>query len=222
MKISKSTIKSIFYIIAYLLFVTVVWYWISSFLVDKEAVSTIVSSFGIFGPIIFMLIQIAQNIVAPIAHYPILLAGGLIFGPLMGFVYNWIGTVIGTYIIILLTKKYGRPLVKRMVNRKFIAKYDHLIKKLSPFGLFIIYFLPVFPDDEITYLIGLSNMSTRNIFLAIILGKTGGATLSIMGYDPINGAVPTIIINAIILGIGAIIYFWKNILNLFKIKRFTY
>jgi len=212
----KNKIKGIVFILAYISFVILVWYYISSFLVDKEAVRNIVSSYGIFAPLIFIIIQITQNIVAPIAHYPILLAGGFIFGPVPGFFYNWIGTTIGTFIIILLTKKYGRPLVEKMVNKKFISKYDGIIKKLSPFGLFIIYFLPGFPDDEITYLIGLSNMPIRSIFIAILLGKTGGATLSFIGNDPINGALPVIVINIVVLLIGVLFYFRRNILKLFN------
>ncbi len=215
----KSKLIGIVCVVSYILLMLVMWYYISSFLVDKEAVRAIVDSYGIFAPIIFILIQIFQNIVAPIAHYPILIAGGFIFGVVKGFLLNWIGTTIGTILVILLAKKYGRPLVEKMISKRFIDKYDGLIKKLSPFGLFIIYFLPGFPDDEISYLIGLSNMPMRNIIIAIILGKTGGATLSYMGNNPINGAFPMIVVNAIILVIGVIFYFWKNILNLFRKKK---
>jgi uncharacterized membrane protein YdjX (TVP38/TMEM64 family) len=176
-----------------------------------------VSGYGLFSPLIFILIQITQNITAPIAHYPILLAGGFIFGPILGFFYNWIGTTIGTCLIILLVKKFGQPLAEKMVNKRFVDKYNELAKKLSPFGLFVIYFLPGFPDDEISYLIALSSMPTKEILIAIILGKMGGATLSFVGDDLAKGTFPMIIINAVMLLAGVIFYFRKNIIK--KLKK---
>ena len=211
--LSKNRIKGIIFVLAYILFVIVVWYYVSSFLVDKEAVRNIVTSYGSLSPIVFILIQIIQNIVAPIAHYPILLAGGFIFGPILGFFYNWIGTTIGTFLIIFLVKKFGRPLVEKMVSKKFIDKYDSIVKKLTPFGLFIIYFLPGFPDDEISYLVALSSLPTKSILIAIILGKTGGASLSFIGDSLANGTAPMLIINVVILLIGVLFYFWKNIIK---------
>lgn len=211
--LTKNRIKGAFFVLLYLLFVIIVWHFVSSVLVDKEAVRRVVSNYGFLSPVVFMLIQITQNVIAPIAHYPILLAGGFIFGPVLGFFYNWIGTTIGTCLIILLVKKFGRPLVEKMVSRRFIEKYDSIVKKLTPFGLFIIYFLPGFPDDEISYLVALSSMPSRDIFIAIVLGKTGGATLSFVGNSLADGAVPMLIINVVILIIGTVFYFRKNIIK---------
>jgi len=113
-------------IIIYFGFIILVWYFISSFLVDKESIRDIVSNYGIFSPLIFILIQITQNIVAPIAHQPLLMAGGFIFNPITGFFLNWIGTIIGTFLIVLISKKFGRPLVNKMVSDKIISKYNAL------------------------------------------------------------------------------------------------
>ena len=202
-------------IIIYTALVIASWYYISTFLIDKESVRNIVSGYGIFAPLVFILIQIGQNIIAPIAHYPILLAGGFIFGPILGFLYNWIGTSIGTILIILLAKKIGRPLINKMVSQKFVNKYDHLVKKLSPFGLFLIYALPALPDDEISYLIGVSVMPIKSIALAIVLGKIPGASLSFTG-DQIAGISSTIIVQVLVLVLGTIFYFRKNIKKYFQ------
>jgi uncharacterized membrane protein YdjX (TVP38/TMEM64 family) len=211
---NKNKIISILSIILYIIFVLVVWYYVSTFLVDKENIRGLVSGYGIFAPIIFIFIQIGQNIIAPIAHYPILLAGGFIFGPFLGFFYNWIGTSIGTILIILLAKKFGRPLVRRMVSQKFIEKYDYVIQKLSPFGLFLVYALPIFPDDEISYLVGVSDMPVKSIIFAIMLGKIPGASLSFMGDELVGGITMTTIIQVGILIIGIMFYFRKNIKSL--------
>jgi len=215
---NKSRIIGALSIILYIIFVLGVWYYVSTFLVDKEAVRDLVSGYGIFAPLIFMIIQVGQNVIAPIAHYPILLAGGFVFGPVLGFLYNWVGTSIGTILIILLARKFGRPLVNKMVSQKFIEKYDHVIQKLSPFGLFLIYALPIFPDDEISYLIGVSAMPVKSIIFAIMLGKIPGAGLSFMGDELIRGISTTVIIQVAVLTIGTLFYLRKNIKNLFVKK----
>jgi uncharacterized membrane protein YdjX (TVP38/TMEM64 family) len=212
----KDLIKSLIITLLYVLFVILIWQILSSYFISKEAVASFVARAGFWGPVLFILLQIVQNVIAPIAHYPILYAGGVLFGPVLGFLYNWIGTVIGTFLIILLAKKFGRPLVKKMVPERFIEKYDWLIKKVSPFGLFLMYVLPIFPDDEISYLVGLSNLSTKSLFVAILLGKIGGAAFGgFMGYDPIKGIIPMIIAHAIAI-ILAIIYFYRK--KIFKKK----
>lgn len=215
----KSRIISIVLIIAYIVCVLVVWYYASNLLVDKEHVRHIISGYGIFGAVIFLIIQIGQNVIAPIAHYPILLAGGYVFGPVLGFIYNWVGTSIGTILVILLARKFGRPLVNKMVSRKFIEKYDHVIQKLSPFGLFLIYALPVFPDDEISYLIGVSGMPVKRIIFAILLGKIPGAALSFMGDEVVKGMSPTAVVQVAVLVIGTLFYFRKQIKKFFIKKK---
>ena len=203
----KNKIFSIIGVILYILFVYLVWHYISVLLVDKEVIRHFVSNFGVFGFLAFTLIQITQNIIAPIAHYPILIAGGYIFHPWLGFLLNWVGTSIGTFLIILLTRKFGRPLVCRMVKKEFIEKYDTAVKKLSSYGLFLIYALPVFPDDEITYLVGLSAMPKRQIFWAIVLGKIPGAALSFLGYESLQGAKIVLYVQILVVLIGSIGYF---------------
>lgn len=213
---AKTVLKAAFGVALYIIGIILIWQLIASVLVDKEAVRVVVSEGGVLAPILFILIQIVQNIVAPIAHYPVLIAGGFIFATVKGFLFNWIGTAIGTILVILFARRFGRPLVQKMVSRKFIRKYDRIVKKMSPFGLFMLYFLPGFPDDEISYLVGLSDMPTRDIIIATILGKTGGATLSFIGDDPVNGTIPMIVANAILLGVFLLYYFHKRIVRFFQ------
>jgi len=208
--------KSALIILAYIAFVVIVWYFISSLLGDKETIREIIKGYGLFAPIIFIIIQITQNIIAPISHYPLLIAGGYIFGPINGFLLNWIGTTIGTFLIIILAKKFGRPLVNKMVSKKAIDKYDHIVKKISPFGLFLIYALPIFPDDEISYLIGISAMPLKSMIFPIVLGKIGGATNAFIGDSPATGFLASAIIGIIILIIGTLYYQRKNIIKIIK------
>ena len=64
----------------------------------------------ILGPIIFMLLQILQVVIPIIPGGISSAAGVLIFGPYLGFVYNYVGISIGSVIIFLLGRRYGKTI----------------------------------------------------------------------------------------------------------------
>ena len=146
----------------------------SSFFGSQEAIRDFVSQFGVFAPLAFIMLQILQVIITPFSHYAVSIAGGFIFGTWQGFIYNWIGRVIGTAIAFYLARIFGRKIIKHVVKKETIQKYDYIFEK-GKLLLFLAYFLPVFPDDELSYLAGISSMSPR-IFLSLMaIGHISGS-----------------------------------------------
>ena len=88
----------------------------SSFFGSQEAIRDFVNQFGIFSPLVFILIQVLQVVVTPFSHYAVSIAGGFIFGTWQGFIYNWIGRVIGTAIAFYLARFFGRKIIKHVVK----------------------------------------------------------------------------------------------------------
>ncbi len=143
-----------------------------------------IGNFGIFGPLVFVIIQILQVIVTPISHYTVGAIGGYLYGPYVGGCLNYVGRVIGHLCAFLIARRYGRKYIEKKFDKSLIKKYDKIFSgesenqkevTLQPLILFLIYFLPLFPDDEISYLVGASNMSKRPFILANIFGHLGGA-----------------------------------------------
>ena len=169
------------------------------------------------------MIEVVAIIFLPISNYPIFMASGLIFGQVSGFFINWAGVVAGTFLILALTKKFGRPLVKKIVAGKTINKYDGYVQKYGPLGLLAAYALPFFPDDELTYLAGLSSLPIKNI-VYVIIGRIPAAAFSFIGDDLVNGTIISLAIRFFILAMGAVIYFRKEIIKFFqpmdKLKKF--
>lgn len=153
----------------------------SSFFSSQEKIRDFIEPYGIFAPIMFIILQILQVVLAPISHYAVGLAGGFIFGTWYGFILNWTGRVIGTLIAFYLGRKFGRKAVKRLVKEETLYKYDKLFDK-GNFVLFLMYFLPLFPDDELAYLAGFSSMRARLFIPLMLLGHIGGSLgLAILG-----------------------------------------
>lgn len=140
---------------------------------DLNSLRGLVGDSIILGPIIFILIQILQVVIPIIPGGISTAAGVLIFGPYAGFIYNYVGICIGSIIIFLLGRRYGKPFILSMVSDKTYNKYvgwlDNQNRFEKLFALAI--FLPVVPDDALCLMAGLTNISVKKYTWIILLAK---------------------------------------------------
>ncbi len=151
--------------------------WDSAFVTqygDVQRLETAVRSFGMWAPVIFVLFQALQVFIAPIPGQFTCIVGGFLFGALAGTVYAMIGAMIGSYCVFRLVRVYGLPLVRRMVKGNVIAKFDRLAKTSGTQVLFLAYLLPAIPDDAISFVAGLSPISTKKLMLVSVAGRLPG------------------------------------------------
>lgn len=165
-----------------------IWYGIQNHLfVSQDALEAFLGKFGLFAPALFILIQIVQ-VVIPILPGAIGCLGGvLIFGPVWGFVYNYIGISIGSMFAFLLSKYYGKPFVRGIIGEKNYEKYIGWLDKGKGFdrAFAAAIFFPVAPDDLLCYIAGLTKMSLKKFSLIIFLGKPGSIFLYSLGLTGI-------------------------------------
>lgn len=140
---------------------------------SEENLKNFLNSCGVFAPIFFVFLQIVQVIIPLIPGGISTGVGVIIFGPLWGFVYNYIGIVIGSIIVFFIARKYGMPLIKKMFKKELIDKYIGWLNKGKKFEkLFAAaIFLPVAPDDFLCYLAGVTDISVKKYVAIIILLK---------------------------------------------------
>lgn len=139
---------------------------------SQAALQTFLQQFGGFAPIIFIAFQAVQ-VVLPICPGAIGCIGGiLIFGPIQGFIYNYIGICIGSIAAFLIARRYGINYVKNMGSKKTFNKYIRWLEKPSFERLFATaIFMPVAPDDFLCYIAGVSKMTLKKFVMIILLGK---------------------------------------------------
>ncbi len=127
----------------------------------------------IMAPIIFILLQIIQVVIPIIPGGISTAAGVLIFGPVAGFIYNYIGIALGSVIIFLLGRRFGKPLVLSLISDKTYNKYMHWLENQERFDkLFALaIFLPIAPDDALCLMAGLTNISLKKFIWIIVLAK---------------------------------------------------
>ena len=140
---------------------------------DMNALRGLVGDNIILGPVIFILLQILQMVIQIIPGAISSAAGVLIFGPMMGFVYNYVGICVGSLIIFLLGRRYGKPFILSMVSDKTYNRYSGWLENQSRFDkLFALaIFLPVAPDDALCLMAGLTNISVKKYTAIILLAK---------------------------------------------------
>jgi len=147
----------------------------------QEQAREFIEGYGRWGILLFVLIQIIQVIITPISHYTTSVIGGFLYGPILGGVFNWIGRVIGQFIAYFLSRRFGRPVVERFVNEETLERFDYIVagddKTLwsRTAIIFLMIFLPFFPDDEISYLAGLAGFKLKYFAAVTLLGHIGGS-----------------------------------------------
>ncbi len=190
-----------------------------TFFVSTKKIVAFVNSFGPLSVVIFIGLQVLQVIVAPIPGEVNGFIGGYLYGPVLGTLYSPIGLTIGSWLAFSLARWLGLPFVEKVINPQIIQKYDYFMEHRGKLITFILFLIPGFPKDALSYLIGLSHMKTTTFLIVCTAGRLlGTAMLSISGDCARNNQN---IAMAFILGISALIvilayYYHDEIHNLVK------
>lgn len=141
---------------------------------DPAAVREAVSAFGPLAPLAFVVMQAAQVVVAPIPSHVLSFAAGYLFGPVWGFVYSMTGAIAGTFVALVLARRYGRPVVERFVTPEALDRFDAYLSEYGLAGVFVVFLLPGFPDDVVCLVAGISELDIRKILLVATVGRIPG------------------------------------------------
>ncbi|HEL1067559.1 TPA: TVP38/TMEM64 family protein [Streptococcus equi subsp. zooepidemicus] len=161
-------------------FLLAFWFYSLGILNDSNALKDLVHSHKVFGPLVFVGVQIVQIVFPIIPGGMTTIAGFLIFGPLLGFLYNYVGIFIGSVILFLLVKTYGRRFILLFIEEKTFYKYERKLETPYYERLFILCMLsPISPADIMVMITGLTEMSLKRFVTIILITKP----LSIIGYS---------------------------------------
>lgn len=132
-------------------FVLVVWFYRLGILNDNNALKDLVKRHDVWGPLIFILVQIFQIVFPVIPGGVTTVAGFLIFGPWLGFVYNYIGIIIGSAILFLIVRRFGRRFILLFVNEKTFYKYEAKLETKGYEKFLFLYGCSIFTSRYYSY-----------------------------------------------------------------------
>lgn len=138
-----------------------------------EGLQHYIEKYGVFGPVILTMFQAMQVVIPVLPGFLGCAAGSVMFGPAVGFFCNYIGIGLGSFIAFLLARKFGKPLLQDLFPEGKYRKWSDWASKSGSYTafLFMAMLLPLFPDDYLCYLTGVSKMKAKKFLWIIILGK---------------------------------------------------
>jgi uncharacterized membrane protein YdjX (TVP38/TMEM64 family) len=149
---------------------------------DRNQIRQFISSFGSSAPLIFMLIQILQVLLAPVPGEATGFIGGYLFGAVPGFIYSSIGLTLGSWLNFMVGRFLGERYVRKLIPAHQFEKIDGKIKRQGVIVLFIMFLFPGFPKDYLCLVLGLSTLPVKIFVLLAGIGRIPGTfVLSLQG-----------------------------------------
>lgn len=128
---------------------------------------------GPYGPPGIIVGQFIQVLIAPIPPVtPV--ASGLLYGPWYGMILSVIGASLGSVLAIILSRRYGRPLVEKFVRDSVIEHFDSFSEKTGYTPFLVLFIFPGFPDDALCFIAGLTKLDWKNLAIIASLGRIPG------------------------------------------------
>ena len=179
------------------------WNPMINFIKDPDSLSAWISDAGIWGPIIFMLLNTVQVLLAIIPGGPFEVAAGALFGPWLGTLMCDVAMTAGGMITFFFVRKFGMKFIELFVNREEIesVKFLHTNEKSTSL-LFLFFLFPGTPKDLMCYVVGLTDIKWTSWliinfvgrFPAILLSALGGSALGEQKYGIFIAAFIVIIV----------------------------
>jgi len=192
------------------------------FVFRAEELRVWIDQFGVFAPLVFVLIQTLQVIVAPIPGQIVALVAGYLFGAVAGTVYSLTGVLIGSAVAFSLAKRYGRSLVEDVLHADIVDRFDGFVERVGVPGLFVLVIVPGLPDDAICFLSGLTRWRLRTFMAVIAVGRLPAYVLTVYaGGELASGRfVQGIALIGVVVSLSAIGYYKQEAIR-DKVQQFA-
>lgn len=151
-------------------------YEFSNFIFNLNNLKNFIDSFGLFGPLIFVLISVLMILLTfPMSF--ILIFSGIVFGAIEGFFLSFLILTISSLIAFNLSRGFSKKFKKESKKQKstyisrIVEKIDKNVIKHPILSVFlpVIFFLPFI---EISYASGLvKNLKLKSFFIAILFAN---------------------------------------------------
>ncbi|MBQ7385750.1 MAG: TVP38/TMEM64 family protein [Ruminococcus sp.] len=177
---------------------------------------TRIDSFGAWGWLVALGIQVLQVIVALIPGEVVEVGCGLAFGTWGGLLICLAGSAIGSALIFLLVRKFGVKLVEVFVSREKINSLRFLNneRKLKSI-IFLVFFTIGTPKDLLTYFAGLTNIKFYEFLIISTVARIPSIISSILAGDKLSEG--NFVTSILIFGASAVL----GLMGVFAYNKFV-
>jgi len=140
-------------------------------LTNIEALRDYIAGFGGTAIFIFILFQFLQVVVLPVPGSVSVAVGVALFGPLRSSLFSFIGILLGSFVAFFIGRVVGYKAVCWIVGKEDLDKWIKKMKGKDYLLLSIMFLLPLFPDDILCFVAGLSSMTWTYFIIMIIITR---------------------------------------------------
>lgn len=185
-----------------------------------QALRDYIADFGSWAVVLYILFCFLQVVILPVPGSVAVAAGVALFGPLKCTLYSFIGIVVGSIVAFAIGRVIGYKAVKWIVGEDTLEKWMKKLKGKDYLILSIMFLLPMFPDDVLCFIAGLSSMSWPYFIVMIVATRaisvvTTAYSIDLIPFTTWWGILIWVLIAAII-----IIAFWLVCKYSDKIDKF--
>ncbi|WP_431029217.1 TVP38/TMEM64 family protein [Lysinibacillus sp. LZ02] len=150
-----------------------------------ENIEEVEKYYRTLGPLVGVLLPFIESFLPFLPLVVIVVANANAFGLFWGFVLSWIGTVLGSYVVFLIVRKFGRhPKLHFFTQSTRVQKLIQWVDMNGLSPLFVLLCFPFTPSVLVNIVAGLSNIRKHFYLVAVILGKMVMIfVMSFVGHD---------------------------------------
>lgn len=140
---------------------------------DIDKFKAFIDSFGPWGFLMLIFIQIFQIVVAFIPGEVVETLSGMIYGWFGGFAICAIGIAVGQALVFKAVRFFGHDFVEKAAGSNAMNRFKFLRdeKKLKTI-IFFLFFIPGTPKDLITYIAPLTKINLRDFLIITLIART--------------------------------------------------
>jgi uncharacterized membrane protein YdjX (TVP38/TMEM64 family) len=147
-------------------------------------VAAYVRGFGLWAPIISLLLMLLQSVIAPLPGSIVAAANGVIFGIWWGTLLSWAGGLLGATASFWLARRLGQREMERWFSRARMERIDAIGEAQGFWLVLLARLTPLVSFDLISYLSGLSSIGFGRFMLATAIGMLPGTfAWTALGHD---------------------------------------
>ena len=124
------------------------------------------------GPLVPILLAMVESIFPPLPLIAIVALNVAAHGGLFGFVYSWVGVMLGGTLMFLFWRRVLKQFFWKFASRsQKLEKAEQWVSRFDVSSLFMLSVLPFTPSSFMHFAFGISDFDEKRYLITMLLGK---------------------------------------------------
>ncbi len=133
---------------------------------------TLLDSFGDLGPLAPIFLAMVESFFPPLPLIAIVALNVAAHGGLLGFVYSWVGVMLGGTLMFLFWRRVLKQFFWKFASRsQKLEKAEQWVSRFDVSSLFMLSVLPFTPSSFMHFAFGISDFDEKRYLITMLLGK---------------------------------------------------